>query len=80
MIDRTSIIRRKDETIKKTMNRDRNILTLWRERPLDQQKEMDVMSLHSYIQKNQAELFHGIGGDPYQYSMGLLRSNCRDKS
>ena len=72
MIDRTSIIRRKDETIKKTMNRDRNILTLWRERPLDQQKEMDVMSLYSNIQKSQPELFHGIGGDPYQYSMGLL--------
>jgi hypothetical protein len=57
---------------KKTMNRDRDILTLWRERPLDQQKEMDVMSLYSNIQKNQPELFHGIGGDPYQYSMGLL--------
>jgi hypothetical protein len=72
MIDRTSIIRRKNETIKKTMNRDRDILTLWRERPLDQQKEMDVMSLYYYIQKNQPELFHGIGGDPYQYAMGLL--------
>lgn len=65
---------------KKTMNRDRDILTLWRERPLDQQREMDVMSLCSYIQKNQPELFHGIGGDPYQYLMGLLRSNFRDKS
>ena len=51
------------------MNRDRDIFTLWRERPLDQQKEMDVMSLHSYIQKNQPELFHGIGEDPYQYLM-----------
>ena len=65
---------------KKTMNRDRDILNLWHERPLDQQREMDVMSLYSYIQKNQPELFHGISGDPYQHLMGLLRSHFRNKS
>jgi hypothetical protein len=40
---------------------------------------MDVISLYSYFQENQPELFHGVVGDPYQCLVGLLRSYFRDK-
>lgn len=64
---------------KRIINRDREILTLWRERPIEQQTEFDIMSLYSYIQRNQPNLLHGIHGDPYQYLMGLLRPYFCDK-
>jgi hypothetical protein len=59
---------------KRTISRDRDILALWRERPREQRRKMDVISLYAYIRDNQPGLFKGISGDQYQYLMGLLHT------
>ncbi|MBI3611439.1 MAG: hypothetical protein HY204_12170 [Nitrospirae bacterium] len=64
---------------KSTANRDKELLSLWRERPIEQRTSNDVMSFYSYIQKNCPDLFNGIHGDPYQYLNGLLRQHFHDK-
>jgi hypothetical protein len=64
---------------KRTALRDKELLTLWHERPLDQQRQVDIMAFYSYIQKNHPELFNGIGYDPYQYLSGLLHQYLTDK-
>lgn len=60
-------------------NRDKNLLSLWRERPLEKRTSDDVMSFYSYVQKNCPDLFNGIHGDPYQYLKGLLCDCFYDK-
>lgn len=61
---------------KRTEERDRELLSLWRERSVEQRHEIDVIPFHAYIEKNYPRLFKGISGDPYQYLMGLLRRHC----
>lgn len=63
----------------KQSKRDNELLSLWRERPIEQQTSDDVMSFYSHIQKNFPHLFHGIKYDPYQYLKGLLSDYFHDK-
>lgn len=57
---------------KRTAARDKELLSLWRERPFEQRTEADIMAFYSYVQKNCRHLFSGITYDPYQYLKGLL--------
>ncbi|MBC8553771.1 MAG: hypothetical protein H8D23_29520 [Candidatus Brocadiales bacterium] len=63
----------------KQSKRDNNLLSLWRDRPVEQQTSNDVMAFYSHIQKNFPDLFHGIKGDPYQYLKGMLSDCFHDK-
>lgn len=64
----------------KTSQRDKELLALWRERPIEQRTENDIMLFYSYIRKEFPNLFLGIGYDPYQYLKGLLRQYTHDKT
>jgi len=59
-------------------SRDRELLALWRERPIEQRTENDIMAFYSYIAKNCPELFYGINYDPYQYLKGLLQQHLHE--
>jgi len=58
--------------MKKISQRDKDLLSLWRERPINKRKEMHIMEFYAYVQEHCPHLFRGITYDPYQYLKGLL--------
>jgi hypothetical protein len=59
--------------------RDKELLSLWRERPIGKRTSEDVMSFYTFLQNNCPELIRSIHGDPYQYLNGLLMDCFSDK-
>lgn len=64
---------------KKAISRESEILSLWRERPLSQRTEYDVMAFNYYISTHFPDLFKNTSGDTYQYLNALLRDHFHDK-
>jgi len=59
--------------MKKTSQRDKDLLSLWRERPINKRKEIHIIEFYSDVKEYHPHLFTGINYDPYQYLKGLLR-------